>query len=215
MADAFARPRRHVLSSQMVLSTKNNRRFDARGNVLTRSSMITETDLCNSPDSGYGSSGNYTTPPSQTRRFRQRAFHDINGSTTEYDSVASPLAPSKQKRASSRVISLPSGGHGSRHASHSTLAHDENKICDQQHAAKLRNGNSPRIVDRFVPLRETSIQVTERYRTGKPVRTLSNLERLVRHDAVSRDPFAPSPSTPAVSLSRERDTVTSRSPTGT
>lgn len=198
----------------MVISTNQNRRIEARGNTPIRHLASNEADSCDSPDSGYGSPGNYATPRSQTERFRRRAFYDGNdsgNSSPEDGSVESPLAVKGQRFASSRVVSLPSIGHDAWCRSQQTPTRDENKIHSQQSATKLGNGSSPRTVDRFVPLRERDAQVTERYRTGKPVRTLSNLERLLRHDAISRDPFAPSTPTPTVTLSRERETAGSRS----
>lgn len=198
----------------MVLPTKRNRGTGARGNTLIRHITNNQADLCDSPDSGYGSSGNYVTPRSQTGCFRRRAFCDGNdsGNNSPTDgSIDSPLALKSERFASRRVASLPAIGHNAWRQSQQTPTRDENKIYPQQYPTKLGNGSSPRTVDRFVPLRERGAQVTERYRTGKPVRSLSNLERLLRHDAVSRDPFAPPTLAPTVILSRERDTAGSRS----
>lgn len=198
----------------MVLSTKQNWCNDVRGSALVRHLTKNEPNLCDSPDSGYGSLGSYITPPSQTGRFRRRAFYDGNDSgnnSPEDGNIESPKTFKNKRFASSQVTSLPSIGYDAWRQNQQTLTRDENKIHSQQYPAKLGNGSSPRTADRFVPLREKDAQVTERYRTGKPVRTLSNLERLLRHDAVSRDPFAPSTPTPTVTLRRERDSAGSRS----
>lgn len=54
-----------------------------------------------------------------------------------------------------------------------------------------RHCESPRALDRFVPPREVTVSTAERYRTSKPPRALSHLERLARHGPAINYPSSP------------------------
>ena len=63
------------------------------------------------------------------------------------------------------------------------------RIPLQSKKYSTQTGRSIGHPDRFVPLRDTSSPLSVKFRTTKCPEQLSTLERLLRHDGASRDPF--------------------------
>ncbi|PHH81585.1 hypothetical protein CDD82_386 [Ophiocordyceps australis] len=144
----------------------------------------------------------------------RKASHERRQQQNEHDWTR--LAPLSRQAVKNNVASPIDSGYGSGEASPSprprqARALDGTASCDEPEAtpkakrrqqgdvedrhvwseSRRRNSGSARMLNRFVPFWDPSATTTERYQTAKQTRALSPTERLVRHGAVSVDPFSP------------------------
>lgn len=148
----------------------------------------TQASPLSPPDSGYGSVDDSSTEESPVRVVRYPISLDGPGSEDDSDSLDEDTVTAILRRSSFsrsprrfRSVSAPS------------RAHDPVRVDPVRTSIRKeqRPSGHARAPDRFVPFRDHVARTAERYRTTKPVHTLSTSERLLRDDIASSDPFMP------------------------
>lgn len=145
-----------------------------------------------SPDSGSGSTKEYTAK-TKIPNFHSGTVFERDHTHNRYQGDAAfdlPQTPSGSVTPKPRAGSLPLDNQRNpaiqSKASLYSLQRDDCKI------GSPRKKRTPRTPDRFVPIRENVQQAAQRFRTNKPVSSLSTQERLVRSFYTSGLPLSSS-----------------------